>query len=1131
MISSKAPKHFIEALESRIAPARILNVGGPANLDHIDYKDTDPVQDAVIIDTEEVIGTDPIAQALGIGVPGIADTFYVRLSTGDQFRIYTVGNGYQNVSLRVVKGNVIALMTDLNGDGLVDPGEITGLSLGAGASVELNDGLIGDVVANLDEKGTKDTSDDTLSYAAPGGAASLVSTKQKITGFIGGSSITGNIIAGGDISNVRIFGNVNSILAGSAANGTAFDFYPTVAGGEGVVEWTIGDGATDDVKQGIAGASISKVTVDDVVDRIEAGGGGAGAKGGSITTVVLTEDSTGLIIKAGDGGVANAVKKNGGAGGLVKSIYSVGVDDPTANDLIQIIAGAGGDSTVGLGGAGGTASSVFVGYNFIGGRAVPSTVLIQDSVEITAGAGGDGKTGGKGGTLSKLDIHISTPDDLGNPAAAEISVVAGLGGAGGLGGAAGKAGAGGAITDVILRNEQPLTTDLPDILLRAGDGGAATPTSTGGAGGSITKATLRSFDLTVTAGAGSAGKLGGAGGSLSALVVEEGEGINARSADLLAGKGGDSAAGNGAKGGAITNIKAINGDFSLFNAITGDGGTATGTKGKGGVGGNLSLLNVFEGDFDLSTEGTFVLRTGNGGNGPKGGGNGGSIINTVFTAINMNADIAAGNGGAAAGAGALGKGGLGGLLTKLDITTTGFVGGVPTSGQVLGGTGGAGGGTKGAGGAGGGITTVNFSVDGTASLISGTGGDGSGAAPGKGGDIKNTLVFADTGSGEFVAGNGGANGVGAAKGGSITGISTNQLSGLFAAGSIIIKGGDGTHGGAGGSLKFVGFGSTNALLTPTPVGNIDILAGNGSAEGKFAGAGGSISETNGAAASADLANPGPFNTTILAGDVIPVGAPTKSAAGGSIINVEIRRGGNLDGVLLIEAGDANDAAGAAVGAKGGDVKAVAVADLDANNILRAIAAGDGGNAGKKGGLGGSINDVKVLGHDIGVRSGETYGYATMGGLFAGAGGTGTTPGKTGSVTNVTAQMIASIVAGRDAAPLMAQKVAGVYVGTPTDLLRESELDIDVNEAAGDVNFAAYNLGSHATNTFVGGALDPSLIDGNKFRWNDDGDLVYELGEVPIDGLVASVVFDQKTCNFTPEARFTNGALFDFDNKY
>jgi hypothetical protein len=98
--------------------------------------------------------------------------------------------------------------------------------------------------------------------------------------------------------------------------------------------------------------------------------------------------------------------------------------------------------------------------------------------------------------------------------------------------------------------------------------------------------------------------------------------------------------------------------------------------------------------------------------------------------------------------------------------------------------------------------------------------------------------------------------------------------------------------------------------------------------------------------------------------------------------------------------------------------------IDPRTIIRSIAAGNGGSTGGSGhgGNGGDLENIDVH-DDIGARSGEAFGFDTMGGLFAGAGGANTSSshspgaldprdGHAGSVLNVTADAIASIVAGR-----------------------------------------------------------------------------------------------------------------------
>jgi hypothetical protein len=398
-------------------------------------------------------------------------------------------------------------------------------------------------------------------------------------------------------------------------------------------------------------------------------------------------------------------------------------------------------------------------------------------------------------------------------------------------------------------------------------------------------------------------------------------------------------------------------------------------------------------------------------------------------------------------------------------------------------------------------------------MIAGNGGNGSNAAPGRGGSISDASAFGLTGDGELRAGNGGSQGTLPAAGGSISGSTSAKISGLFVSGALTIQAGNGTQGGAGGSIKFVGYGSSALVLVPTPAGDILVKAGDGSAGAKSAGAGGSIINVSGSVASSGAGGLGPFNTTIAAGN--GGGSPSVSAAGGKISNLDLRRGGNDGGVLTIKAGDAGDSSGAATGAAGGGVFGVSISEVEAGNIVRSIAAGDGGNAKKTGGVGGSINGIDVIDHDLGVRSGETFGYNKMGGVFAGAGGTGVSAGRAGDVLNVRASMIAAIVAGRDLVPKLANKVGYIYVGSPTDLLEVAKGNVHPD---GSYDAAGYNAA-----TFVGAVVNPLVPGANRFHFNDaDGDGIFEVGEVPIDGLIMAKSYNAAKTNFTPEARLTGG---------
>ena len=254
----------------------------------------------------------------------------------------------------------------------------------------------------------------------------------------------------------------------------------------------------------------------------------------------------------------------------------------------------------------------------------------------------------------------------------------------------------------------------------------------------------------------------------------------------------------------------------------------------------------------------------------------------------------------------------------------------------------------------------------------------------------------------------------------------------------------------------------------------------------------------------------------------------------------LERGGHENSVLTIAAGDGGSSSEAAAGAKGGNVTGVAVAGIDAKTIFRSVAAGNGGDGANVGGKGGSISNLQVEDHDIGLREGATYGYETMGGIFAGAGGNGTKAGLAGNVTNVTAQAIAAIVAGREAAPQLVEKVDRITLasnpgadGVVTRLLERNDL-VTPNPA---VKYSAFLIENYRVANLVGAVAVPTRAEANKFLWVDNPQSPegrvgeYDLGEVPVDGLIAAKTLVRTNLNFVPEAYFNGIDLEDHDNAF
>ena len=1059
----------VEPLESRIAPAQFFVGASGAAETTLDTE----YDEAPFVNTGT--GIDPISLAVG----GNANTHYLKLNAGDELFQFFQGGGYQKV-ITVTKGSLVAFFVDKTTEqgGItneVESGELKGIALGPNVSAEIATPVDGDIATVYDPKLGR------LSFS-PGGPAvanDLLGPKQGIAKLTIGGSVNGGIFAGGIITNLTVQGNVEQIANGLAANGVPIDFF-NIAGAAG--EHTLAVTAAP----GEAGSAITAVRVGSLGDLIlpgtgliAAGTGGAGAKGGALSQIQVLQDTDGFTLRAGNGGAGIVGKLNGGAGGEVNTLFVSGFTDTTPGEAIHIFSGDGGagapaalGKAPGNGGAAGKLTNVFVGYDSVNKVPVASGPLLQDYVEIASGTGGNGKTGGLGGALTNVKVRVDVSDKVG--VFDEISVRSGDGGRG-IDLFGGAAGAGGAISKLDVRN-QHLSTFDPDIFVKSGDGGVndAPSVAKGGTGGSLTDLTLLGFNAVVQAGDGSDGKVGGLGGSLSLVRIVQDDTIITHTLVFEAGMGGDGGNGNGGNGGQLKDVKVLNSDLSLFTVNAnggGDGGVAT--KGKGGLGGSVTDLNVTDDDTGFAIAGNFILRGGQGGDGTKGGGKGGDLTKANFFSLDLGVDARAGDGGMAV---TEGNGGAGGLLNGVNFTADGLLNGVPVNGLAFAGVGGDGAG-KGSGGAGGDLKFVNINVDGNIEMVAGDGGEGTliGAA-GKGGAIVTSGAFAEAGSGLLQAGNAGMVGGKAANGGSILGGTANNLTALRSETALTILAGDGSNGGYGGDIKGISFGSTAKFLSPTPSDEVLIQAGDGSAVGKTAGKGGSISQVNGNPSS----GAGKF-TKILAGDVL--GVASKSANGGSVSNVDIfgvGDDGELDNTtfIIIEAGDANDSATATAGGKGGDVKFISVSNLDPDTLLRSVGAGDGADAAAlkgKGGMGGTIDNVHVLGGvdvatgavlpgDIGVRQGQSFGYDTMGGVFAGKGGAAAVVGLAGNVTNVTADAIAAIVAGKSLTPTFAEKVEKITLN-----------GLDRLKTAGNSPFTV-NYGILGTTPILAGTADPDDLE-------------------------------------------------------
>jgi hypothetical protein len=286
------------------------------------------------------------------------------------------------------------------------------------------------------------------------------------------------------------------------------------------------------------------------------------------------------------------------------------------------------------------------------------------------------------------------------------------------------------------------------------------------------------------------------------------------------------------------------------------------------------------------------------------------------------------------------------------------------------------------------------------------------------------------------------------------------------------------------------------------------LAGDGSASGNVAGAGGDVLTVTG------RIGEGPIQK-IAAGQ--GGGGGSVSASGGNVTRLNILGGGGAAAVFTVSAGDAGDSVSGRAGAKGGSVSNVIAASLATGTKFLNIVAGDGGDAGAvnaRGGVGGSVSDVHVQ-SDIGIRSGIGFGYDRMGGIFAGAGGVAVAGkgGVSGSVDDVNANAIAAIAAGKltEGSVLQERNLATKVSKVVLNGVQYSKTD-----ATGSFT----NFSDVATN-ILGGVVSPLGANANLFKSTDtNGNGSFGVGDsitALTDGFVAALNFDQKTMGVSPEA--------------
>ena len=925
-----------------------------------------------------------------------------------------------------------------------------------------------------------------------------------------------------------------------------------VAGGEG-------GGGT----KGGAGGSLKSVNVvaapqeNGLVDaeiRLFGGDGGllnaqgvaAGAGGGvsSFKIQNLDADSgdiSAVLVKGGDASSASAVlagvKTSGAAGGSIANPVAKSNEAWLVAQSISFEGGSG-SFTAGAGGKGGSISNLYFGLY--------ANQLLEDFTAI-GGAGGDSSlgSGGAGGSISGVYVPI-----------AELSKLEFSGGAGGQG-LSGNGGAGGSVGSAQIFDINPAL--LPALVL-AGDGGLGS--KSGGAGGSISNFSYFGDAAALRAEGGQGGNgqsRGGAGGTLKGVAFSSRALLPGTTAELLAGNGGSalspSGGGAGGKGGSVSgaNVQTVL-DVSL-RAGTGGSSSGTGAPGAGGMIGNASAsLGVFARSEDGSVSfnaGDAGVTAPTPGGAPKAGAAGGAIINAVGSA-DKNLSFVSGN-GAAGGAGGsvsrIGFYGAGGASTLFagDLAVRAGDGGDPLS-------------PSSAGGAGGSISTALGTVSGNAAASvvfeAGSGGGNRdlalvGTKGGQGGSVKGVKIFDGVSSFSVVAGDGGDGNVAGGAGGSV-----QQVASSFAPLAPTLTD-EGSFYAPLGPYSVNDATASDSSAAPLPsglTGDINFSrdvkhtrVGGASGYPAWNGGGvwggppnlynGDVYETEGPILTLDL-TPKPGESAIgsivfyvlgtSAGDDFTITVP----GGENIVltNVQFATAVKVSTTDLTETALSTiritNNSGNAFGV--GQFSAAEAASPAPAPSIKAVAAGDGGDAvsGRgKGGAGGSVSNVDVA-RDLGLRSGAAYGFATdgskAGGLFVGVGGTNISSpadvslqGKNGNVSNITAEAISCIVAGRGASPLLAGTVNGIFLRGNTAVQAGSD--------GAFVNFSEANL--------VGSKLDPLLAGASSFHYSagdpsaptDTAEYPWIYGStLPVDGLIAAAKLTDKR-NFLPLAFLTNTA--------
>ena len=424
---------FLETLEPRIAPA------GLSGINYID----------VVLGTPQLLkagqGLKANGQYLIAVTQGEAMVFTTDLNGSNQFAPNDItgiaaGDGLKMTSFVNINGDIV---TDLQSNGTLS--DSSGNASGHNGLLLLDSKIDAITLRSVTPADITPADVALAQKTTPGATAASI-----YTNFLAPStySINGNIYAGGGVGDgvagdgividtagasiqastfsggqeyyavTGIAPVIGTIKTGTAAGGSTFSFgyYATSTSPNGAAlgqqyigtPGTIPTLAPFTPGNGEAGGSINGLTVGNgastgsnspvpfSIAALDAGNGGVGGAGGSISNIQLDGDTGGLQIVAGNGGAGPI----GGNGGAITNLSDVG--DGSVEGAVHIQTGNGGEGYLGTGGTGG---ALALGQFSMNG-----------DVHISYGNGGNAL--GNAGSGNNLTNATLTPTDTGGIATA-----------------------------------------------------------------------------------------------------------------------------------------------------------------------------------------------------------------------------------------------------------------------------------------------------------------------------------------------------------------------------------------------------------------------------------------------------------------------------------------------------------------------------------------------------------------------------------------------------------------------------------------------------------------------------------------------------------------------------------------